>query len=399
MESRRVRGRAFVAVTVVATAAAAVATPAGAASQTDNVRLIRNFDVGYGNEIDFDGSRVYVGEYGGIDDGINVFEVRGKKVTETAVIPCAHHNDVEVLPGKSIVVSFQGYGISCTERAALAVPAAGTQGGVQVIDARNPRRPRYLGNVEIPGGVHTLTPHPRGPFVYTSAGGADQYAAWGGYTHVVDVSDPEDPVVASRYQSPLNPAGCHDIAFEEIRDELIGFCPGQGGTEIWDASDPSTPAPIGRIALPFGQLPHVVAVSSDDELLAIGDEAYAGHACGAGTPMGAIWLYDISDLTDPQMIGFVSPPRGNYPVGALSGAPESCTAHNFDFVPGTRTLVAAWIGGGTSVIDLADPAAPEEIAHFKPDGTAAMSSYWHRGLVWIGDFSRGVDVVEVDLTP
>ena len=115
--------------------------------------------------------------------------------------------------------------------------------------------------------------------------------------------------------------------------------------------------------------------------------------------MGAIWLYDVSDIANPQLQGFVSPPRGNYPVGALSGAQESCTAHNFDFIPGTRALVAAWIGGGTSVIDLTDPAAPKEIAHYKPDDTAAMSSYWHRGLIWIGDFSRGVDVLALDRKP
>lgn len=376
--------------------ALAVAGPAGAASQSDNIRLVETFDVGYGNEIDFDGPRVYVGEYGGIDDAINVFEVRGANVTKAAEIPCANHNDVEVLPGKMLAISFQGYGISCSENAPLAVPAAGTQGGVQVVDARSLRRPRYLGNVEIPGGVHTLTPHPDARYVYTSAGGAEQYAAWGGYTHVVDVSDPVAPKIAARYRSPLNPAGCHDIAFEEIRGALYGFCPGQGGTEIWDASDPTAPEPIGRIVLPFGQLPHVVALSSDGNLLAIGDEAYLGHACGQGTPMGAIWIYDVADIADPQLRGFVGPPRGNYPVGAGSGIPESCTAHNFDFVPGTKTLVTAWIGGGTSVLDLTDPAAPEEIAHYKPDDTAAMSSYWYRGLIWVGDFSRGVDVLKLD---
>lgn len=371
--------------------------PAGAASQTDNLRLVENFDVGYGNEIDFDGERVYVGEYGGVDDAVNVFEVRGGRASLVAEIPCANHNDVEVLPGKMLALSFQGHGISCSERTPLAVPAAGTEGGVQIVDAKSLRRPRYLGNVEIPGGVHTLTPHPEGPFVYTAAGGADLYVPWGGYTHIVDVSDPNTPVVAARYQSRMNPAGCHDIGFEEIRGRLIGFCPGLGGTEIWDASDPLSPVSIGRIALPFGQVPHVVAVSPDDDLLAIGDEAYLGHACGAGTPMGGIWLYDVSDLDDPKLHGVVSPPRGNYPVGALSGAQESCTAHNFGFIPKTRLLVSAWIGGGTSVVDLTDPAAPQEIGHYKPDDTAAMSSYWYRGLIFVGDFSRGVDVLRLDL--
>lgn len=393
----KLRAAALAAVTALVVPVAS----AGAASQTDNVRLVESFAVGSANEIDFDGRRVYVGEFGGAGDAINVLDVRGGKVTKTAEIPCAYHVDVAALPGKSLAVSFQGHGVSCSDPGALSVPttAGGTQGGVQVIDAKDPLRPRYLGSVEIPGGAHTLTRHPKGPLVYTSAGGADAYAAQGGYTNVVDVSDGDAPRVVARYQSPLNPAGCHDIAFEDIRGELVGFCPGQGGTELWDASDPSAPAAIGRIALPFGQLPHVVAVSSDDELLAIGDEAYVGHACGAGSPMGAIWLYDISDLGDPQLQGFVSPPRGSLPVGAGSGNSQSCTAHNFDFVPGTKTLVTTWISGGTSVIDLTDPAAPKEIAHYQPDGTVAMSSYWHRGLIFVADFQRGVEVLELDTAP
>jgi hypothetical protein len=86
-------------------------------------------------------------------------------------------------------------------------------------------------------------------------------------------------------------------------------------------------------------------------------------------------------------------------VGVASGNSQSCTAHNFNFIPGTKMLVAAWISGGTNVIDLTDPASPKEVAHYSPDEAVAMSSYWYRGLIFVADFARGLDVLELDLAP
>ena len=178
---------------------------------------------------------------------------------------------------------------------------------------------------------------------------------------------------------------------------MIGFCPGFGGTEIWDMENPEAPMPIARALLPFEFLPHTTAVSSDGKVLAISDEAVAGHACNDRSAAGAIWFYDITDLEAPQLRGYIGPPRGTLPVGATSGNQFSCTAHNFNFIPGTRLLVAAWINGGTNVIDATDPAAPREVAYYQPDDAITMSSYWYRGLIFTGDFGRGVDVLRLNL--
>jgi hypothetical protein len=48
------------------------------------------------------------------------------------------------------------------------------------------------------------------------------------------------------------------------------------------------------------------------------------------------------------------------------------------------------------VIDISDPSAPVEVAHYQPDGTVAMSSYWYRGMVLVADMARGLDIVELD---
>ena len=374
---------------------AAPAAPAAAASQSDNIKLVENFMLSDGNEIEFDGDRIYVSEYATGDVAVNLFELRGDRVVRMGRQICEGHTDAAAIGHDHVAIGLQGYADTCTEDAALAVPAGGTAGGVHIADFTDPRHPELRGSVSIPGGVHTLTEYPGKPYVYASTGGADQYAIAGGYETIVDVSDPDKPEIAATYKTPLNPAGCHDVALERIDGKVIGFCPGQGGTEIWDATDPLAPTPISRIPVPFWQLPHMVAVSSDGKIAAISDEAYVAHACSPGSPVGAMWFYDISDLADPKLLGFSGPPRGYLPAGSLSGSQTSCTAHNMNFIPGTRMLVTAWISGGTNVLDISDPSAPVEVAHFQPDLTIAMSAYWYRGRIFVGDFERGLDVLEL----
>ena len=387
------RASASIAVTVTVIV---VGGPAEAATQSDNVELVKNFPLSNGNEIEFDGNRIYVSEYATGDVAVNLFELHDGRVVRLGRQICSGHTDAAALDDHHVAIGLQGYEETCTQSPPISVPGGATAGGVHVADFRDPRHPSLRGSVLIPGGVHTLTRYPGKPYVYVSAGGADQYAISGGNETIVDLSDPDAPKIAATYKTSLNPAGCHDVSFHHIRGQIIGFCPGQGGTEIWDASDPLAPKAIARIPVPFWQLPHMVAVSPDGKVAAISDEAYVAHACDPASPLGAMWFYDISDLSAPKLLGFVGPPRGLLPLGSLSGSDTSCTAHNMNFIPGTRMLVTAWIAGGVNVLDLTDPAEPVEVAHFQGDQAIAMSAYWYRGKIFVGDFNRGLDVLELD---
>ncbi len=373
-----------------------LAAPAQA-SQSDNIHVLQHFQMSLGNEIEFQGSRIYVNQYAqGLDAGVHLYEIgKNKMLRETGVIVCQGITDTAALDKGIIAIGLQQGGEECNTPSPTVL--GGVTGGVHVADMSRPSRPRLRGAIALPGGVHTLTRYPNKPYVYTSLAGDVPGLADGGLTHILDVSEPDRPVVAATYASPLNPGGCHDILFQEIEDRLIGFCPGTGGTEIWDASDPLQPVPIGRMLVPFAQLPHQVAVSSDGKVAAVSDEAWAGHGCTGGAPVGALWFYDISDLTAPQVTGFYGPQRGTLPVGTSSGNFLSCTAHNFNFIPDSRVMVVAWIAGGTTVIDITNPMAVEEVAHYRPDGAVAMSSYWYRGRIYAADFQRGFEVLELDL--
>ena len=389
--------RALVGAALLVLTTTSLAVGADQASQSDNLKLLQHFDLYLANEIEFDGSRIYVNQYAqGQDIGVHLFEIgTSGKVRKTGSVACSGLTDTAALDDGFIAIGLQQGGDYCNADPPL---VTGKSGGVHIADMSKPSKPRLLGHITLAGGIHTLTRYPGKPFVYASVGGYDEQALNRGAEYIVDVSDPKKPELATTYTSPLNPGGCHDVLFQEIDGKMIGFCPGQGGTEIWDASDPLAPVPLGRMLVPFIQLPHQVAVSSDGQLAAVSDEAYAAHTCGGGGgPVGALWFYDISDLTNPQLLGFYGPQRGTYPVGSLSGQTLSCTAHNFNFIPDSRLMVVAWIAGGTTVLDVEDPSAATEVAHYVPDGAVAMSSYWYRDRIYVADFSKGFDVLKLDL--
>lgn len=388
--------RAFVFAILVAIAfpAPAAAAPLDEAS-SGKLSLLQHIPMDLANEIAFDGRRIYVNQYAsGRDIGVTAFDIaRDGRLKERGMLPCSGITDVAPLDGGRVAIGLQGEFDDCSS---LQPGTGTTPGGVHIGDMRSPAHSRLLGHVPIPGGVHTLTRYPGSDLVYTSMSGDVSSATDGGITHIIDTSPASAPKVVATYASQLNPGGCHDILFERIGKKLIGFCPGAGGTEIWDATDPLAPKPIGRMLLPAAQLPHQVAISSDGKVAAVSDEAYGVHGCTGGAPIGALWFYDISNLTNPRVTGFYGPQRGRLPVGTLSGNPLSCTAHNFNFIPRSRLIVAAWIGGGTNVIDISDPGNVREVAYYRPADTEAMSSYWYRGRIYVADFRRGVEVLKLN---
>jgi hypothetical protein len=102
-----------------------------------------------------------------------------------------------------------------------------------------------------------------------------------------------------------------------------------------------------------------------------------------------MWFYNSS----LNQLGSFKIPRPQ-PVG------ETCTAHNYTIIPqpdGRQILVSAWYEGGTSVIDMTNPAAASEIGFFdaqaNPASSDAWSSYWYNGFIYVNDIARGLDTL------
>jgi hypothetical protein len=353
------------------------AAAAPAIDQSENVRLVKSFSYTGGTDLDFDGRYVFAGQQGQ-EGGVHVIDTRGRTPKKVSFIPCpGSQNDVAVVEKGVLALGYHSG--SCGP-----VPGA----GVRLIDVKNPRRPRILGAVDnLPGGTHTLTVYPGKPIVYASPGGL---ANGGGVEQILDVSNPKKPVVAATYRP--NAAGCHDVWFHMGKERPLAFCAGLTEIQIWDVTDPLAPETIGRIVNPAMFFPHSAIPSPDGRYLVVGDEAFVAHECAAGGPTGSLFVYDISVPELPLLVGQWGPRRGASPVGATAW----CTAHNFQFVPGTMNLVVSWYTGGTSVLDLSDPTLITEVAHFMPDDANTWSSYFYDGFIYANDGNRGLDVLEVE---
>ncbi|MGH2650855.1 MAG: LVIVD repeat-containing protein [Actinomycetota bacterium] len=376
----RTATRLLLALSLLGTVALAQSGPASARLagplEGAELTLLQTFEYTGGTDLAFRGKYVYAGVLGGAG-GVVILEIVGGVPKKVGFIPCpGSQNDVAVVKPGLLALGFHGGGC-----------AGLMYGGIRLIDVKDPAHPRMLGTVQIPGGTHTLTAYPGEPIIYSNAGGL------GGPETIIDVSNPKAPEVVGEYVT--NPAGCHDVTFHKTASGgILGFCPGLGGTEIWDASNPLSPDLLSFIPGHMN-FPHQAVVSPDGGLLLVTDEAFVAHECVSGHgPLGAIWAYDITVPQAPVPMGQISSPRGSSPAAAIVTA--WCTAHNLNFIPDTRLAVVAWYTGGTRVIDFSNPRLPTEVAYFRPPDGNVWSSYYFKGLIYANDLNRGLDVLKLE---
>lgn len=373
-----------------ATSAPAAAPAPREADKSDNIKLTATFpyaneNQGFfdgGTDIAFSGKYVYAMQQG-INGGVHVIDHSKATPKKVSFIPCpGGQNDVAVVEPGLIALGYH-------ESTCASAPG----GGVRLVDVSNPKAPKYLGAVNnLPGGTHTLTTYPGKPIIYASPGGL---ANGGGTQQILDVSNPNKPKVASTF-TPQE-AGCHEVEFFFTKDEKLAICVGAGEAQVWDVSDPLAPVTIGHIPVP-AQFPHSVAFTDDGKYFVIGDEAVAGNDCSGG-PTGALWVYDWTVREAPALIGTFGPQRGPLPAGSSNYNRNTwCSAHLFNFIPGTYTMVASWYAGGVNVIDFSNPSLPTEFAYYMGTGediTNYWSAYWYDGRIYANDRVKGLDVFEV----
>lgn len=363
---------ALVAVLMLATLPAAIAAPV----KSDNIKQIENLELGRTTELALQGRYAYaVGE-----STVSVIERSSMKVVGR--LECA-----PAIGGTEIESLNKGF---------IAFDASGGCGipGVAIVDVRDPRTPKIVGGTE-PVSSHTITAYPGKPIIYVSPNGAA--GGNGGIEEIIDARNPAKPKVIDYNTGGI---GCHDVGFLIKKDLKLAACAGGIETQLWDVSDPLAPVSISRIPTPQVFFNHSAMISPDGNLLVVGDEAHGVNSC-AGTPTGALWFYDISDPATPLLTGYYNVPRGSA-VSSFWATPDTwCTAHMYNFKPGTRLLASAWYQGGINVLDLADPGAPQEVAFYQSDGEfSPWAAYWDGNKIWTADehaSAGGVEIFEVKL--
>ncbi|HUR61334.1 MAG TPA: hypothetical protein VM286_03090 [Candidatus Thermoplasmatota archaeon] len=310
------------------------------------------------------------------------------------------------------------------------VTVISTGSGLDVWDISDPSKPSPLPPIEVPS--HKVGVVPGTPFVYNArSDGGGSFPAAGpgnvdpalgtGIMDIYDFSDPENVITLEPFH---NGYGCHHVYFWNSveKNKYRGLCAGIEYTQIFDTADPAKPKLI--VSVPYGHgvngLPsgsaslasfsHYAGLSTDGTILLVGDESGGGLGpigCTAaadtpagrvGPPVGAVWFYDISTETDPQLVGWVS--ASQLEKAGVSGAAASCTAHHGRLipVPGRDVLAMSFYGAGVVVVDFTalreGPGLTKVVAQYA-DNSNTWETWYYQGYLFTGDLNRGMDVLKM----
>jgi hypothetical protein len=244
---------------------------------------------------------------------------------------------------------------------------------VRVFDVTDPARPRLIHFVEVLGlfgdGVHDVTVVPWAGIAYL--------AQLDGDLGVLDLTDPGFAYTAISVASisPEMRTSCHDVGLDPVR--LLAFCPAmEDETYILNVSDAMHPTYAGKIVNAALSRHHGALLAPDGSTLVIQSE-YDHPPQVASEASAGLWFYDLSEPTDPALLGSWAPKS----CAPSEQAERACSSHWYNFVPGTKLLVASWRHEGVFLVDYGDPAAPTETASYRPSPNwlsvlSATTDFW-----------------------
>jgi hypothetical protein len=281
------------------------------------------------------------------------------------------------------------------------------EGGFKVWDISDRSSPRLLSYQRTHGfGVHRFDMDERYAYISTEMPGY-----LGNILVIYDLINPEKPEEVSRWWMPgQHLAGGETPTWQgyghrlhhalRVGDELWASV-WHAGFRIIDVSDITRP----RTRASHTYHPWVVdpthtvlpAIQRFDgrRIAVVGDEE---HDHRHGQPHAGLWLFDITDLD-------AITPLSTFHVSELdspwSRSPGRFGMHQFQEHIDDHLVYCAWFAGGLRIVDISDPARPQESGFYIPTPTEDEPSPQtndvdvdERGLIYLLDRNCGIDVVE-----
>ena len=271
--------------------------------------------------------------------------------------------------------------------------------GIRIFDLTDPANPVYIKSVYTDCGshTHTLVPDPANNRLliyvssYPGSSGPRCRSPFRKFSIIgVPLDAPQTSRVISQPTLIGGVPGCHDMTAFLAIHKMAAMCATEG--QLWDITDPANPDTAHPLEIddPGVNYWHSAEFTWDGLYVVTDDESFTGTCQPSGDGKIRIWRVSDGHLMSSFMI-----PR---PQGSIY-----CSVHNGNIIPiaGRYILVAAWYGGGTSVVDFTDPSAPTEIGYYvATTGRRAdtWSSYWYNGKIYTNDIARGQDVFNLDIT-
>lgn len=289
--------------------------------------------------------------------------------------------------------------------------------GIRIINIKDRKHPRQVGFVQTDCGSHThvLVPDGRKLFMYINSyplGAPTPTCNVASHRKIsiikINKSNPAKSDIVNTHD--VTPSiGCHDLTVFPKKDLAAAACISEN--QIWDISNPRAPETLAHEPMPEGmQIAHSASFTWDGKYVILSDE-YGGAAGGGGcagdenSNIGAMFFYNITDPSDPQLEGHYSLPRIPPFHEDEATRTQRCTTHLYNILPmkNRKKYIAAssYYMGGLSVVNFSDPADPKEKGHFMPleGGVLAdmWAAYWYNGRIYTNEHEsmRGVSVFKM----
>ncbi len=201
---------------------------------------------------------------------------------------------------------------------------------------------------------------------------------------------------------------CHDITVYARRSlaACLQYLNRAMNSSLLDISDPTNPEVVSQLkAPPTAQWMTFSAFTPDGDFLIASDTGepfddtmvrHGARCTGPDDQTGRLYIYDVRNEYDPQLVGsFALPRRG--PSDARDCGPLEIGVIPLKD-PERYIATVAWMNGGLSIIDLSDPANPSEIAYWEAGRHRMMkAAYWYNGRIYATEAwtLNGVRVFEV----
>ena len=375
---------------------------------SSNIRHLCRMEIAGGGQIVIDGNYAYVGHQHR-PQGTTILDIsdpRKPKILSTLMPnhPWSHSHKARVA-GDLMVVNSE------FERGPGARREEYPDGGFRIYDIKDRTHPKLVSFVKTHGkGVHRFDLDENYAYISTEMEGFV-----GNILLIYDIRNPSKPVEVSRWSMERqNVAGGNEPHPKRAEHrlhhamrcgtEMYAGC-WMSGISIIDVSNINAPRTLSRYEYDppcpepthtFLKVPHPIggkriAVSTEEER--------ARRGADAGKPHAPLRTWDVSDPTKPKLLHSYYLPESATPYPA---AKVRFGTHQLrERVDDDNLLYVTWFAGGLRIIDISDPANPKERGYFIPkpgDGVVAPLTNDvfkdDRGLLWVTDKERGLDVIE-----
>jgi len=289
-------------------------------------------------------------------------------------------------------------------------------GGFKIYDVSDRAKPRLIKFQKTSGiGVHRFDMDANYAYISTEMPG---YV--GNILVIYDIRDPAKPEEVSRWwlpgqhlaggEKPAWPGRQHRL-HHALRsgNRLFAGC-WHGGVRVIDVSDIRKPRTIGEYNYhpPFPEPSHTFMdvpspIGGRHIALAIDEEDHAHDAQEMerrrGRPHGCLWVFDVTDVAKIQPLAIFQVSELDSPYSRA--APGRFGAHQFHERMDDTLVYCTWFAGGLRIVDIADPAAPQEVGHFIPEPAPGQPGPQtndvdvdKRGVIYLVDRGPGFNILE-----